>query len=46
MLTVGDSMRKVQDQCLGALGLFETASAEVVKIGEGGKVDHLVEAQT
>jgi hypothetical protein len=41
MLTVGDSMRKVQDQCLGALGLFETASAE-----EGGKVDHLVEAQT
>jgi hypothetical protein len=44
-LTVPSSMHKVQDQYLGALALFETASAEMAKVGEDGKVDHLIEAQ-
>jgi hypothetical protein len=44
-LTVPNSMQRVQDQYLGALALFETASAEMVKVGDDGKVDHLIEAQ-
>jgi hypothetical protein len=44
-LTVPHSMQHVQDQYLGALTLFETASAEMIKVGEDGKVDHLIDAQ-
>jgi hypothetical protein len=44
-LTVPTSMQRIQDQYLGALALFETASAEMIKVGEDGKVDHLTEAQ-
>ena len=44
-LTVPTSMQHIQDQYLGALALFETASAEMIKVGEDGKVDHLIEAQ-
>jgi hypothetical protein len=44
-LTVPNSMQGVQDQYLGALALFETASAEMIKVGDDGKVDHLIEAQ-
>jgi len=44
-LTVPNSMQRVQDQYLGALALFETASAEMIKVGDDGKVDHLIEAQ-
>jgi hypothetical protein len=42
---VPNSMQRVQDQYLGALALFETASAEMTKVGDDGKVDHLIEAQ-
>jgi hypothetical protein len=45
-LAVPNSMQRVQDEYLGALALFEIASAEMVKVGEDGKVDHLIEAQT
>jgi hypothetical protein len=44
-LTVPTSMQRVQDQYLGALARFETASAEMTKVGEDGKIDHLIEAQ-
>ena len=44
-LAVPSSMQRVQDQYLGALALFETASAEMIKVGDDGKVDHLIEAQ-
>ena len=45
-LTVPNSMQRVQDRYLGALALFETASTEMIKVGDDGKVDHLIEAQT
>jgi hypothetical protein len=45
-VAVPSSMQGVQNRYLGALTLFETASAEMVKIGEDGNVDHLVAAQT
>jgi len=44
-LAVPNSMQRVQDEYLGALTLFETASAEMIKVSEDGKVDHLIEAQ-
>lgn len=44
-LSTPESMHKVQDQYLEALGLFETASREMVKVGEDGKLDHLIDAQ-
>ena len=44
-LTVPNSMQRVQDQYLGALALFETASSEMIKVSDDGKVDHLIEAQ-
>jgi hypothetical protein len=37
-------MHRVQDQYLAALALFETASAEMIKVSEDGKIDHLMEA--
>jgi hypothetical protein len=45
-LPVPASMSKVHDQYLEALALYETASAEMVKIAADGKVEHLIEAQT
>ena len=44
-LSVPNSMHRVQDQYLTALALFETASAEMIKVSEDGKIDHLMEAQ-
>jgi hypothetical protein len=40
------SMGKVHEQYLEALALYETASAEMVKVATDGKVEHLIEAQT
>ena len=45
-MTVPASMRKVHDWYLEALGLYETASAEMVKVATDGKVEHLIEAQS
>jgi hypothetical protein len=36
----------VHDQYLEALALYETASTEMIKVAEDGKVEHLIEAQT
>ena len=44
-LTTPASMQRVHDQYLEALTLFETASAEMGKAGEDGKLEHLVDAQ-
>jgi hypothetical protein len=44
-LAVPNSIQRVRDQYLGALALFETASEEMAKVGEDGKIDHLIEAQ-
>jgi hypothetical protein len=40
------SMRQVHDQYLEALALYESASAEMVKVAADGKMEHLIEAQT
>jgi len=45
-MPVPASMGKVHDQYLEALALYETASAEMVKVATDGKVEHLIEAQT
>ena len=45
-LVVPASMRKAHDWYLEALGLYETASAEMVKVAADGKVEHLIEAQS
>ena len=45
-IPVPTSMRQVHDQYLEALMLYQTASAEMVKVAEDGKVDHLIDAQT
>jgi hypothetical protein len=45
-MPVPASMQKVRDQYLAALALYETASAEMVKVAGDGKVEHLIEAQT
>jgi hypothetical protein len=39
------TMHHVRDQYLEALTLFETASSEMTKVGEDGKLDHLLDAQ-
>lgn len=44
-LPTPESMLPIREQYLNALSAFETASAEMVKVGDDGKVDHLVEAQ-
>jgi len=45
-LTVPPSMQKVHDQYLEAVTLFEHASAEMAKVGDDGKLEHLIEAQS
>jgi hypothetical protein len=45
-MPVPASMGKVHDRYLEALALYETASAEMVKVATDGKVEHLIEAQT
>jgi hypothetical protein len=45
-MPVPASMGKVHEQYLEALALYETASAEMVKVATDGKVEHLIEAQT
>jgi len=45
-MVVPASMQKVHDQYLEALALYETASAEMVKVAADGKVEHLIEAQS
>jgi len=45
-MAVPVSMRKVHDWYLEALGLYETASAEMVKVAADGKVEHLIAAQS
>jgi hypothetical protein len=45
-MVVPASMQKVHDQYLEALALYETASAEMVKVSADGKVEHLIEAQS
>jgi len=45
-MRVPGSLQEVHDQYLEALALYETASAEMVKIAADGKVEHLIEAQT
>ena len=44
-LEVPVSMELVHGQYLEALSLFENASAEMVKVAEDGRVEHLIEAQ-
>lgn len=44
-LEVPVSMELVHGQYLEALSLFENASAEMVKVAEDGRVEHLMEAQ-
>ncbi len=44
-LSTPESMLPVKERYLNALSAFETASAEMVKVGDDGKLDHLVEAQ-
>jgi hypothetical protein len=45
-MEVPASMQRVHDWYLEALALYETASAEMVKVAADGKVEHLIEAQT
>jgi hypothetical protein len=45
-LVVPASMQKVHHWYLEALRLYETASAEMVKVAADGKVEHLIEAQS
>ena len=45
-IAVPASMQKVHDQYLEALALYETASAEMVKVAADGNVEHLIVAQT
>ena len=45
-MAVPASMQKVHDWYLEALALYETASAEMVKVAADGKVEHLIDAQT
>ena len=45
-LEVPRSMQKVHDQYMEALTLYVNASAEMMKVAEDGRVDHLIEAQT
>jgi len=45
-MAVPAAIGKVHDQYLEALALYETASAEMVKVATDGKVEHLIEAQT
>ena len=45
-MPVPASMQKVHDQYLEALVLYETASAEMVKIAADGNVEHLINAQS
>jgi hypothetical protein len=45
-VVVPASMQKVHDRYLEALTLYETASAEMVKVAADGKVEHLIEAQS
>src|SRR5262249_29222701 len=45
-MPVPASMGKVRDQYLASLALYETASAEMIKVAADGKVEHLIEAQT
>jgi hypothetical protein len=44
-LSTPESMLPVQQRYLGAISAFETASAEMAKVGDDGKLEHLVEAQ-
>jgi hypothetical protein len=39
-------MQKVHDQYIEALTLYQNASAEMVKVAEDGKVEHLIVAQS
>ena len=45
-MPVPASMGRVHDQYLEALALYETASAEMVKVAGDGRVEHLIEAQS
>jgi hypothetical protein len=45
-IPVPAAMGQVHDQYLEALALYETASAEMLKVAADGKVEHLIEAQT
>ncbi len=45
-IPVPAAMGQVHDQYLEALALYETASTEMIKVAEDGKVEHLIEAQT
>src|SRR5215471_17986757 len=45
-MSVPASMDEVHHQYLEALALYETASAEMVKVVADGEVEHLIEAQT
>jgi hypothetical protein len=45
-MAVPVSMRQVHAWYIEALALYETASAEMVKVAADGKVEHLIEAQT
>jgi hypothetical protein len=45
-LDVPRSMQRVHDQYMEALTLYVNASAEMVKVVEDGRIDHLIEAQT
>jgi len=45
-LEVPPSMLRVHDQYMEALTLYVNASAEMVKVAEDGRIDHLIEAQT
>jgi len=46
LIPVPAAMGQVHDQYLDALALYETASAEMLKVAADGKVEHLIEAQT
>ena len=45
-LDVPRSMQTVHDQYMEALMLYVNASAEMVKVAEDGRIDHLIEAQS
>ena len=43
---VPPSMQKVHGQYLGALSLYQDASAEMMKVADDGEVEHLIAAQS
>jgi hypothetical protein len=45
-LEVPRSMQRVHGQYMEALALYVNASAEMVKVAEDGRIDHLIEAQS